>query len=104
MVTIRLNAILKPNGQLDYELPAELPEDDFELVLDVKHAAETSEEDDDDISPEEMLNFKGLTAGEILASGLVGQGADWDIGDSAEWVEKQREKRRQERLNRWKSL
>ncbi len=97
MVTIRLNAVLKPNGELAYDLPADLPTEDFELVLDVKHAAETTADDEDDISPEEMLNFKGLTAGAILASGLVGQGADWDIGDSAEWVEKQREQRRQER-------
>lgn len=40
-----------------------------------------------------MLNFKGKPLGAIDPS-LIGAGADWDIGDSAEWVREQRNKRR----------
>lgn len=84
MVTIRLNAVLKPNGQLDYELPAELPTEDFELVLDVKHAADGDEED---ISPEDAFDFQGLSLGQIKTGGWEHLG----ITDSVEWIEKQRE-------------
>lgn len=36
--------------------------------------------------------------GDILASGLVGSGADWNVGDSETWVQEQRRKTWDERL------
>jgi hypothetical protein len=107
MVTIRVPATLNPNGELEYQLPADLPQEDFELVLDVKHATQpdaSAELTDDE--RRDMLNFEGKTAGEILASGVIGAGAeDWKhVGeDSGEWVAEQRLKRREERQARWKS-
>jgi hypothetical protein len=32
---------------------------------------------------------------------LIGAGADWDIGDSADWVAEQRRKRLEESRKRW---
>lgn len=49
----------------------------------------------------EALDFQGRSLGEILTSDLVGTGADWDIGDSADWVNEQRRKQAEEARKKW---
>ncbi len=72
------------DGQLIYDLPDNVTDGEVRLEVPVEGV-------DTPISPEELaeyLDFKGLTAGEILQSGLVGSGADWvDAGDFENMME-----------------
>lgn len=84
--TQTIKGYLTADGQIKVELPENFLEGEIELTIQVSEDS-----------------FQGKTLGEILVSGLVGAGANWDIGDidSVEWVEQQREKRRQERSQPW---
>ena len=74
MVTIKLDAILE-NGELKFTLPDKLPDEDFELHLQVQH------QDDDIISEEEARqlmtpnpkNWRG-DCGENYENGQGGAG------------------------------
>ncbi len=88
--TITVKGYIK-DGQLQVDLPETLPDGEVEVTIAIS-------EQNQEGQPSE---FKGLTLGEILESGLVGSGADWDIGDSEEWVREQRRKRRERRQARW---
>jgi hypothetical protein len=124
MVTVRVKGYLREDGKIEVELPDNWQPGEIEFEVEVAPAEVKDEtivfqpvpadqlktggwedldmSDDPDwpeISPDEMLSFEGLTNGELLESGLVGTGATWDIGDSAEWVEQRRQSRR--RKNRW---
>jgi hypothetical protein len=94
MATVRIKGILTAEGEIKVELPENWQPGEVELVIPTEETVWTDEE------LKEMLNFKGLTLGEIPAD-LIGAGADWDISDSAEWVEEQRCKRMEERRKRW---
>jgi hypothetical protein len=71
-------------GKLEVELPENVVEGEAEVIVPI--AAESNE---------------GVMLGDILASGLVGSGADWDIGDSEEWIQEQRRKTWEERRKSW---
>lgn len=79
MVTVRVEGYMTPEGEIKFDLPDELPEGNFELVVNVSR--------------------RGKTLGEILDSGLVGQGAEaWaDEPDTIEWLDQQRRERRERR-------
>ncbi len=82
MVTKQIvKGYLTEDGELKVELPANWQPGEVDILMPVS-----------DEAVEERFVFKGLTAGEILQSGLVGSGADWDIGDSEEYVQEQRRK------------
>ena len=103
MTTITLKGRITADGKLAVDLPENLPNDDFELVIQVSRQTPPLP-DDAPLTPEEleaMLHFQGKSLGEILDSGLVGSGADWDIGDSEEWVQEQRRKDQELRQARW---
>ncbi|MDQ7026752.1 MAG: hypothetical protein Q9P01_10985 [Anaerolineae bacterium] len=92
---IRLKGILTKEGEIKVDLPDNWQPGEIEILL----PANEMERIDEGLDI--ALEFQGQTLGEILDSGLVGSGADWEIGDSAEWVAEQRRKRREERLKRW---
>lgn len=96
MMTIRLKARLNESGELDFVLPADLPTEDFELILDVSRDDELHNGDfmiDDEILV--LLRSEPLTGAEIVARGLTGGWADQGIGDSVVWIEEQKHKRRE---------
>lgn len=103
MATIRLKIYVPETREVEIKLPEDFPVGETEVVIEVPGKDETPWEESPWTKEEldEMLNFKGQTLGEILDSGLVGSGADWDIGDSEEWVQQQRRKEEQERHARW---
>lgn len=87
MVSIRLKATLNAAGELDFDLPNPLPDEDFELVLDVVR---------EDKADSELFDFLNKPAGEIE----IGGWEDYDLPDSAEYVEALRRKE-EERNTRW---
>jgi hypothetical protein len=95
MATIRIKGILTPEGEIKVDLPENWQPGEVEILIPQLEAEWTDEQ------LKEMFEFKGQTLGEILDSGLVGAGADWDIGDSAEWVDEQRRKRMKESRKHW---
>lgn len=94
MDTIIITGKLTKDGKIEIELPEGWQPGDIRVELPVEPTW-TDEE------IEEMLNFEGRPLGEIDPD-LIGAGADWDIGDSAEWVAEQRRKRLEESQKRWK--
>jgi hypothetical protein len=95
MTTVFIKGRLTDDGRIEAELPDGWQPGDVTIEVPIEQETEWTDEE-----LKEMLNFKGLTLGEIPAD-LIGAGADWDIGDSAEWVEEQRRKRMEERRKRW---
>lgn len=75
------------NGELQLDLPEYVVDGEVEVRIALKEQENQVE--------------AGKTLGELLESGLVGSGADWEIGDSEEWVQQQRQKRREERRKQW---
>ncbi len=91
MVTIRLKATLTSSGHLDFDLPQDLPDEDFELILDVAHNETPSEES----TISEYTRPEPLTGAEIVAQGLTGGWEHMGIEDSVAWLEEQKRKRRE---------
>lgn len=77
------------DGKLYADLPDDVPDGDVEVLLPM--FADDSPLTDTELH--DLLTFKGQTLGEILESGLVGAGADWELGDREEWVQAQRRAR-----------
>ena len=100
MTTMIIKGRLTDDGRIEAELPEgwQPGEVSIEIAVDT----DTVWTDDELAELAQYMKFEeGKTLGEILDSGLVGSGADWDIGDSAEWVEEQRRKRKEESRKRW---
>lgn len=95
---VTIKGVVK-DGKLEVELPPDLV--DGEAVVTVVIPAAVPQDTLTDEEWREALNFQGATLGEVLASELIGTGADWDIGDSAEWVEQQRGKQAEEARKKW---
>ena len=85
MSLIQIKGILTPDGKIEVELPDGWQPGEINVEINIEPAF-TDEEVD------EMLNFSGKSLGEIDPA-LLGAGADWDIGDSADWVEQLRRQR-----------
>jgi hypothetical protein len=79
MVSIRLRATLNSSGKLDFDLPDSLPDEDFELVLNVVR---------EDKADNELFVFQNKPASEIEIGGWEG----YNLPDSAEYVEELRRK------------
>ena len=86
MAMIQIKGILTQDGKIEVELPDGWQPGEVNVEINIEPAWSNEEVN-------EILNFEGKSLGDIDPS-LLGAGADWEIGDSAEWVEKQREKRR----------
>ena len=76
------------DGRLYVELPDDVPDGEVELLL----PETTGDQPWTEVELQDLLTFKGQTLGEILESGVVGAGTDWEIGDSEEWAQGQRRK------------
>ncbi|GAB5492244.1 MAG: hypothetical protein Phog2KO_24590 [Phototrophicaceae bacterium] len=86
MAMVSIKGVLTEDGKIKVELPDGWQAGEIRVEVQIEPAWSDEEID-------EMLNFKGKPLGAIDPS-LIGAGADWDIGDSAEWVREQRNKRR----------
>jgi hypothetical protein len=90
---------LTDDGRIEAELPEGWQPGEVSIEIAVDADTVWTEEELEELA--QYMKFEGgKTLGEI-PSELIGAGADWDIGDSAEWVEEQRRKRREERRKRW---
>ncbi len=85
MVTIRVKVDVTEDREVTIKLPEDFPVGEAEITIE----AET-----------EAVG----TLGSILASGLVGSGADWDIGDSEQYIQEQRRMTWEERRKSWTDL
>lgn len=84
MVLHRIQGKLK-DGKLEIEIPDDLREGEYSVLVEVNQPVDTDSK----------------TVESLLSSGLVGAGSDWDIGDSEQWVQEKRRKRREAREQRW---
>jgi len=89
MATIQVHGNITEQGQLEVELPAGLPAGEARITIEIPAADWTSEE------LAEALKIQPLTGAEMIAAGLAG---GWKIDESgAEWVDRQRRERREQR-------
>ncbi len=79
------------DGKLNAELPENVVDGDAEITLLVTN---------DETESNEPIHFRGLTAGEILESGVIGGWKDRNIPDSIEYLEELRRKEEEQR-NLW---
>jgi len=93
MATIHLDGTITEQGQLEVELPAGLPAGKARVTIEVSPADWTAEE------LAEALKVQPLTGAEMIAAGLTGGWKDEVHESGAEWVERQRRERREQR--RW---
>ena len=82
MVTLQIKVDVTEDREVKIKLPDDFPVGKAEVTIAVESPGSVS-------------------LGDILASGLVGSGLDWDIGDSEEWIQEQRRKTWEERRNSW---
>ena len=90
-------------GKLVFDLPEDLPDDEFELVIKVSREGVTEtpvaiEDDETPLTDEEiaeMMRPEPKTGAEIVALGHTGGWEHKGITDSVEWVKEQRRKRRE---------
>jgi hypothetical protein len=82
MVTLQIKVDVTEDREVKIKLPDDFPVGEAEVTIAVESPG-------------------SVTLGDILASGLVGSGSDWDIGDSEEWIQEQRRKTWEERRNSW---
>lgn len=92
MATIHLQGKITEQGRLEVELPAGLPAGEARVTIEL--APETG------WSSEELaqaLRIEPMTGAEIVAAGLTGGWEGEGIEDGAEWVDRQRRRRRGQR-------
>lgn len=79
------------DGKLDAELPENVVDGEAEIMIPVANSINEGNE---------PIHFRGLTAGEILASDVIGGWKDRDIPDSLEYLAELRRKE-EEQHNLW---
>lgn len=97
-VTVKGN--LTADGKVQIDLPNGWVPGEIDVELLVEGDAESSWTEEELQELEQYFEFKGSTLGDIPDE-LIGAGADWDIGDSAEWVAEQRRKRAEKSHAKW---
>ncbi len=107
MVTITINGYMTETGKLVFDLPDDLPGDEFELVIKVSRKISQDkiteipvaiEDDEPPLTDEdiaEMMRPEPKSGAEIIALGHTGGWEHKGITDSVEWVKEQRRKRRE---------
>jgi hypothetical protein len=91
MVTIRLKGQVTPDGQLQFELPDNLPPGEVEITIEIPD----TDEQFTDAEIRDLLTFEPSSGADIIASGLAGGWEDMDISDPVAWVEALRRKQRE---------
>jgi hypothetical protein len=91
MAIIELQGRITEEGQLEVELPVGLPAGKARVTIEIPAADWTPAE------IAEALQVRPLTGAEMIAAGLTG-GWKSEVGESgAEWVERRRRERREQR-------
>lgn len=92
MSSMRVTGWVREDGHVEFELPMQHPVGAIELVVEIVEDSLTEEE------LLELTKLEPMTGAEIIAAGLTGAWEDRGIEDSVEWVEQQRQARREKRL------
>ena len=99
-----VHGYLNDKGEIEIDLPENWQPGEIQVLVPVKDDTPESDWENQPWTEEElkeMLTFRPSTMGEILKSGLVGSGADLEIEDSAEYVEKLRRNEEEQRRKQW---
>lgn len=96
MTLVRVKGKLTESGQIELELPENWQAGDIIIEIPVQQTQIARSE----FGTVDISHFAGKTLGEIDKN-LIGAGADWEIGDSADWVDEQRKKRTEEQRSKW---
>lgn len=88
---VKLKGRVTETGILEWALPASLPPGEARITLEITPESVWSPED-----LEQALRIEPLTGAEIAKRGLLGGWADQNLPEGAEWVEIQRQKRREQ--------
>lgn len=88
---LELRGRINELGELEIELPGDLPPGDVRVVIEQLTTTWTDEE------IAEATQIKPVTGAEIVASGLTGGWEDMQIGDGTAWIQEQRRKRKERR-------
>jgi hypothetical protein len=91
--TILLEGTINEQGQLQIDLPANLPPGHITVQIEYQDEHQADPNADDRPKP--------MTGAEIIAAGLTGGWKDKGIEDSVAWVEEQRRKQSEKRQTRW---
>jgi hypothetical protein len=91
MATIHLQGKITEKGQLEVELPVGLPAGEARITIEVPVADWTPQE------LAEALKIQPLTGAEMIAAGVTGGWEDEIEESGAEWVERRRRERREQR-------
>ncbi len=90
---IQLDAEITEDGQLNVQLPDDLPPGKVKLAIEYQ----TNFQDWSGINIQEFLTAEPMSGAAIVAGGYSGGWEDLDITDSEKWVEEQRAIRREKR-------
>jgi hypothetical protein len=100
MTLIKLTGKINEQGELEVKLPKGLPHVAVNLTMELLDEAKEASWEDQPWTDEELEALHRIepkTGAEIVAAGHIGGWEDYGITDSVEWLEKQRQKRREQR-------
>jgi hypothetical protein len=92
MTTIHLQGKITEEGKLEIELPAGLPAGEARVTIELAPEADWSSEE-----LAQALRIEPMTGAEIVAAGLAGGWEEAGIEDAVAWVDRQRQRRREQR-------
>lgn len=92
-MVIQLDGRITEAGNLELDLPSGLPPGAARITIEIPPEKTWDTED-----LEQALTVTPISGAEIVRSGLLGGWKDAGIVDGASWVEEQRRKRRERRL------
>ena len=99
MTLIQLTGKINDHGQLEVELPKGLPTGAVHVTLEITPATDIPWEErpwtDEEVAS--LSKIEPKTGAEIVAAGHIGGWEEYGITDSVEWIENQRQKRREKR-------
>lgn len=100
MTIIHLMGKINEQGKLEVELPDGLPPSTVEVTLEILNTKDPTAWENQPWTDEELEALSKIepkTSSQIIAAGHVGGWEEYGITDSVEWIEKQRQKRREMR-------
>ena len=94
MTVYRLRGSIDSNGQLQLDLPDDIPAGDVDVVISTRRVSSAPDWTDDELDA--VLQVTPKSGSEIVSFLSTLEPAYTHIADSADWVAKQREQRRQQ--------
>jgi hypothetical protein len=100
MIAIQIKGHVSVDGQLEFDIPANLPPGNVNITIEIpdalpEHSVELTHEEMAD-----LLTFTPASGADVVAAGLTGVWQDKGITDSVAWVEEQR--RKQQEARQWR--